>query len=110
MFRRISLALVSTVFLSCSPLSAEETSVRLTGIGSLSCAHWRSTRATRAEGIVWIYGFWSGLNYVAAASDQSQSDAGDTAMIAQIEKICVRQPSAALASAAWTAYLELNKR
>ena len=47
-------------------------SVDMIGIGSMSCAHWRSTQAHRLEGTVWIYGFWTGLNYVAAASDAAR--------------------------------------
>jgi len=60
--------------MSQSPLvSAQDTkvSVDMIGIGRMSCAHWRSTQAHRLEGTIWIYGFWTGLNYVAAASDQA---------------------------------------
>jgi len=46
-------------------------SVDMIGIGSMSCAYWRSTQEHRLEGAIWIYGFWTGLNYVAAASDQT---------------------------------------
>ena len=111
MIKRAFLVLLGTAFLSL-PLSAEEAevAVRLNGIGSLSCAHWRSTPARRAEGNVWIYGFWAGLNYVAAASDQPQLDVSEPAMVAKVDKICAQQPSQVLASAAWTAYLDLNKR
>lgn len=110
MIRRVSILAVLGLAFSCSTSSAEgaKVSVHLTGIGSLSCAHWRSTRARRLEGDVWIHGFWSGLNYVAAASDQPQSDAGEAAMLAEVEKICAQQPSDVLASAAWSAYLDLN--
>jgi hypothetical protein len=79
------------------------------GIGSLTCAHWRSTPATRAEGTVWIFGFWTGLNYVAAASEQTQPNVKETEMISQVERVCTQQPSQVLASAAWAAYLNSNK-
>jgi hypothetical protein len=49
-------------------------SVDMMGIGGMSCAHWRSTQEHLLEGTVWIYGFWTGLNYVAAASE---SNAGE---------------------------------
>ncbi|MDR3464825.1 MAG: hypothetical protein P4M07_02665 [Xanthobacteraceae bacterium] len=112
MIRRVSILTVLGLALSCSTSSAEEArvSVHLTGIGSTSCAHWRSTKATRLEGIVWIHGFWSGLNYVAAASDQAQSSVSETAMVAEVDKVCAQRPSDVLASAAWTAYLDLNAR
>ena len=51
-------------------------SVDMMGIGGMSCAHWRSTKEHLLEGTVWIYGFWTGLNYVAAASGQTESRHG----------------------------------
>ncbi len=47
------------------PSSAQDVkvSVDMMGIGGMSCAHWQSTQAHRSEGTVWIYGFWTGLNY-----------------------------------------------
>ena len=64
------------------PALAQDTkvSVGMTAIGGMSCAHWRATKEHLSEGTVWIYGFWTGLNYVAAASDQAQSGT-DTAEI-----------------------------
>src|SRR5258707_15259851 len=47
-------------------------SVHMMGIGGMSCAHWRATQEHVLEGAVWIYRFCTGLNYVAAASDQTQ--------------------------------------
>ena len=51
-------------------------SVDMIGIGGMSCAHWRSTREHQLEGTIWIYGFWTGLNYVAAASDRAMLETG----------------------------------
>jgi hypothetical protein len=55
--------------------SAQDTkvSVDVMGIGGMSCAHWQSTQAHRLEGTIWIYGFWTGLNYVASASEQTET-------------------------------------
>jgi hypothetical protein len=94
-----------------SPSVAEETkvAVQLNGIGAMTCAHWRSTAASRAEGTVWIFGFWSGLNYVAAASEQAQADAGEKEAIAEVVRVCATNPSQVLASAAWAAYINLHK-
>ena len=94
------------------PSSAEDAkvSVNMTGIGGMSCAHWQSTQAHRLEGTVWIYGFWTGINYVAAASEQGQAKI-DTAMLAaEVKKTCAQRPSQVLASAAWSTYLEFTKR
>lgn len=95
-----------------SRADAEEArvSVQLNGIGALTCAHWRSTAASRAEGTVWIFGFWSGLNYVAAASDQAQATSNEKEILAEIVRICASDPSQALASAAWGAYLNLSRK
>jgi hypothetical protein len=90
------------------PVSAQDAkvSVDMMGIGAMSCAHWRSTQEHRLEGSVWIYGFWTGLNYVAAASDQTQAKIDMAAMVAKVEKTCAQQTSQTLASAVWTTYLE----
>lgn len=84
-------------------------SVDMIGIGRMSCAHWRSTQAHRLEGTIWIYGFWTGLNYVAAASDQTQAEIDVAAIVAHVEKTCDQQTSQTLASAVWTTYLESKR-
>jgi hypothetical protein len=38
------------------------------------CAHWQSSRNRYAEGVIWLYGFWTGLNYVAAVQQLTQSE------------------------------------
>jgi hypothetical protein len=80
-------------------------SVDMIGIGGMSCAHWRSTQEHQLEGTVWIYGFWTGLNYVAAASDQTQAKIDVAKIVAEVEKACARQMSQTLANAVWTTYL-----
>src|SRR6201985_2540325 len=77
-------------------------SVGMTGIGGLSCAHWTSTKEHLSEGTVWIYGFWTGLNYVAAASGQAQAKIDAAEISAKVEKTCALGSSQTLASVAWT--------
>jgi hypothetical protein len=84
-------------------------SVDMIGIGRMSCADWRSTQAHRLEGTIWIYGFWTGLNYVAAASDQTQAKTDEAAIAARVEQTCAEQTSQPLASAVWTTYLESER-
>ena len=84
-------------------------SVDMIGIGGMSCAHWLSTNERLLEGTVWIYGFWTGLNYVAAASDQSQSRIDLAAIVPEVKKMCGRQASQTLASAVWSTYLGSQK-
>jgi hypothetical protein len=91
---------------ACPVLAQEaKVSVDMIGIGGMTCAHWRSTQEHRLEGVIWIYGFWTGLNYVAAASDQTQAKIDTAAIASEVEKTCAHQMSQTLASAAWTAYL-----
>src|ERR1700738_2207645 len=94
------------------PTSAQDAkvSVDMMGIGGMSCAHWQSTQAHRLEGTIWIYGFWTGLNYVASASEQKETKVDTAAVVAEVKKRCAQRPSQVLASAVWTAYLDLNKK
>ena len=103
-------ALVSVV--SAHPVVAQDTkvSVGMTGIGSMSCAQWRATKQHQSEGIVWIFGFWTGLNYVAAASDQPQSGTDTAEIVAAVKRRCALAPSQTLASAVWYTYLEFDKK
>jgi hypothetical protein len=112
MLKRISLViLLSTAAAGAIAADgADQIAVNLAGIGMKSCAYWLSGPSHTSEGSVWIYGFWSGLNYVAAASEQGQSKATGAEMIATVEKLCRREPSRVLASAAWSAYIDLNKK
>ena len=80
-------------------------SVDMMGIGGMSCAHWRSTQEHLLEGTVWIYGFWTGLNYVAAASGQAETKVDAAAVVVEVKKTCAQQTSQTLASAVWTTYL-----
>src|SRR5438128_6830846 len=84
-------------------------SVDMIGIGGMSCAYWRATQAHRLEGAIWIYGFWTGLNYVAAASDQAQAKIDAAAIVNEVERTCAQGASQTLAGAAWTAYLGSKK-
>ncbi|MGZ5874599.1 MAG: hypothetical protein ACXWKP_21070 [Bradyrhizobium sp.] len=106
---RILLLLLSTPAVAASE-ETDKLSVDLTGVGSRTCAYWLSSQDHKSEGTVWIYGFWSGLNYVAAASGQSQAKASSAVMIAAVERECRREPSGVLAAAAWSAYVDFNKQ
>ncbi|QWG19595.1 hypothetical protein KMZ68_07095 [Bradyrhizobium sediminis] len=103
---RNSLFVLLSLVMAAGAASAEEASVDLAGIGGRTCAYWLSSRDHRQEGTVWIYGFWSGLNYVAVSSQQDQSKANDATMIAAVEAACKGKPSRILATAAWSAYID----
>ena len=103
-------ALVCAVPVRQSSAQDAKVSVDLMGIGAMSCAHWRSTPALRLEGTIWIYGFWTGLNYVAAASGQTEKKVDPATALVEVKKTCAQRPSQVLASAVWSAYLDLDKR
>jgi hypothetical protein len=105
--------LAALVFaVSACPVLAQDTRVPvgMTGIGSMTCAYWRTTKERLSEGTVWIYGFWTGLNYVAAASEQAQSGTDTAEIVAEVKKTCAQMPSQTLAGAVWNTYLGFNKR
>src|SRR6267378_7242463 len=74
--------LLSTTAAAEAAEGTNKLSVNLAGVGARTCAYWLSDKDRKSEGTVWIYGFWSSLNYVAAASEQKQSQASSGAMIA----------------------------
>jgi hypothetical protein len=111
MVKSVSLAaLICAASVCASSAQDAKVSVDMMGIGAMSCAHWQSTQAHRLEGTIWIYGFWTGLNYVASASDQTETKVDTAAAVVEVRKTCAQSPSQPLASAVWTAYLDLNKK
>jgi hypothetical protein len=110
MIRRLMIAALVFAGPACLVSAQDrEVSVDMIGIGRMSCAHWQSTQAHQLEGAIWVYGFWTGLNYVAAASDQTQAKIDVASIGGQVEKTCAQQTSRTLASAAWTTYLESKR-
>jgi hypothetical protein len=110
MMKRFLFASIVSAVPVCLVLAQDaKVSVDMIGIGSMSCVHWRSTKEHLLEGTVWIYGFWTGLNYVAAASGQSPAKINMSAIVVEVEKTCAQQTSQTLASAVWTTYLGSKK-
>jgi hypothetical protein len=98
------------VFLAALANNAPSQQIMLAGIGGKSCSHWNSTPETKSEGEKWALGFWSGLNYVAAATkSQNQLVMDPEAMLIEIEKTCAKGNGGSLADAIWITFLTLNK-
>ena len=78
-----------------------------------SCAKWLSTPATKAEGTVWIYGYWSGLNSMRTIYDDS-GDIGKTTDAAgisgEVELFCKSVPSMKLSEAVGRVYTKFVER
>jgi len=54
--------------------------------------------------------FLDGTQLRASASEQTETKVDTAAIVAEVKKTCAQRPSQVLASAVWTAYLDLNKR
>src|SRR5258706_5584013 len=105
MIRRVMIAALVFAAPVCL-VSAQDAkvSVDMIGIGGMNCTHWRSTKEHLLEGTVWIYGFWTGLNYVAAASGQSPAKINMSAVVVEVEKTCAQQTTPTFTSAPWTSH------
>src|SRR6202022_3255029 len=90
-------ALVSVAPVCLSSAQETRISVDMMGIGGMSCAHWQSTQEHRLEGTIWIYGFWTGLNYVAAASGQTETKVDTAAVMVEVKKKGAQPPPRVLA-------------
>jgi hypothetical protein len=108
--RRASAAMLVVLF--ALPCHAESARVRINivGLGTERCDVIETGRASKDDVMKWIEGFWSGLNYVAAASGQKQSIVDTDLILAELENACQRRPSQILATAARNAFLALNQR
>lgn len=103
-----------SIFILCAVLYstssfAQSANVKIFGIGRMSCAHWQATAASRSEGSVWLWGFWTGLNYFAASEKKPQSVFDTAAVVAEVAKTCSERPSKTLSSAAWETFFSLPR-
>lgn len=92
------------VFASTKAAADETARVTMSGIGRMSCAHWQSSRSRYAEGVIWLYGFWTGLNYAAAVQQLTQSQIDSNSIAKEVAKTCALSPSTTLAQAAWQTF------
>jgi hypothetical protein len=90
--------------LSTTTVAEGTARVVISGIGSMSCAHWQSSRSRYAEGVVWLYGFWTGVNYAAAVQQLTQSEMDSRSIAKEVAKTCALSPSTTLAQAAWQTF------
>ncbi|MCK1546238.1 hypothetical protein IVA87_01310 [Bradyrhizobium sp. 147] len=111
-WRRVSAAMLALIVLFALPCHSESARVRvnIAGLGTEGCDVMHTGRVSKDDVMKWVEGFWSGLNYVAAASGQKQSIVDTGLMAAELEKACRRRPSQILATAAWNAFLALNEK
>ena len=78
----------------------------LYGIGRYSCAKWLSTAESHQAGINWIAGYWSGLNLLNTQDKLVGSRSDWEAIVGEIQKICVSEPSTLLATSAGRVYAQ----
>src|SRR5258708_29242990 len=75
MLKRILLIMLLSTVEGDAAESTDRLPVNLAGIGGKTCAYWLSGQTHKSEGTGWIYGFWSGPKYLAAATEQDPSNA-----------------------------------
>jgi hypothetical protein len=79
------------------------TDFALYGIGRYSCAKWLSNMDFKRDGIIWIAGYWSGLNFLSRNKLVGMHSDWE-GIVGDIKKLCLSQPSTLLATAAGTVY------
>ena len=82
--------------LASDPARAEDVNTLSFGSGPASCATFLNG-PYRASGESWILGFWSGLNLAGVNHQVGQGTDGH-AIVAEVERICDRNPSISLQS------------
>lgn len=94
------------------------------GIGNFSCANWLLSPASKRDGQNWIGGYWSGLNVRGGNSAPTDfpgfwgalnlpgypgSRSDPPAILGEVEKICVAEPSTNLRAAVERVFLQFIK-
>ncbi len=100
----VSLALC---LVALSPVAAENALV--TGIGNQTCAYWQSSPDHQAEGVAWIYGFWSGLNYATNQDHMIGQNIDALGKIDAVKKACDAEPATLLVDLTFATYVEIAK-
>lgn len=91
-----------------APAVAQEDSFMF-GAGLESCATWLSNPIAQADGNAWIWGFWSGMNYVSKfPSVGHTTDA--KGIVALIKQECQSDPSRDLQDVVAATYLDFVKQ
>jgi hypothetical protein len=90
------------------PLNAE--SIFAVGIGTQSCATWLSTKPRYRDGQNWILGYFSASNQAATEEPGRMVGSRENGprIIAEVEKVCQKQPSMLLLEAASETYNQMR--
>ena len=99
--------LLLTTLCAVVPLAGRAQSPPVTtfGIGGDSCTTWLySTKLKATEGEVWILGFFSASNWNNPVTRDVGRQAGAIAIIGEVRKSCIENPSKSLSRATEEAY------
>ena len=99
--------MVSWPALAQNPMSTE--SAYMYGIGRSSCGNWLSQPEHESEGETWILGYWSGLNVLNARSHLVGGHSDGQAIIGEVKKICLSEPSTVLNNAVARVYYQFEQ-
>jgi hypothetical protein len=105
---RICVLIALTIGGAVSSATAVETTMVLV-IGKNSCGYWQSNNARKTEGMIWILGFWSALNWANARNHQVGRESDSYGLVAEVQKRCAAHPSSTLLDAASRTYNDLDK-
>jgi hypothetical protein len=78
------------------------------GIGSQTCAYWRSNVPREHEGEAWLLGYWSGFNRLNTNSGIVGSRAEGPGIIGEVAKVCASNTNLTLEDATFAAYVNLQ--
>jgi len=105
--------LLAAGLLTGAAASAAAQQVYMFGVGATeSCATWLSSPESEFQGFTWLLGYWSGMN-VASGVSGHQGMVGSTTdsqgTLAEVKKVCARQPSLLLVNATQVVFEQLQK-
>jgi hypothetical protein len=82
--------------------------VEVFGIGSSTCANWRSSVAREREGEAWLLGYWSGLNRMNAITSVVGAKAEGFGIVKEVARVCEDNGTLTLEDATYEAYVNLQ--
>ena len=74
------------------------------GIGRDSCAHWLGVPGEDRDGVNWLFGYWTALNFLNPNTHLVGAKAGPSGVVDEVRKLCQAQPSMPLQSAVGGVY------
>lgn len=108
---RTGLIATSLAFLTPTAVAQDNNQYLAFGVAKESCATWLASRSSEFVGTDWIMGFWTGANFISAATNKG-GETGDSTdgngIVAEIKKLCAARPSDTIVNTAITVFLRFH--